>query len=176
VKTVKRKVLVIAVALMAVAMLAVPMFSAHATKPVTMTLTGIYYIVGGGSMEVIEAGQSGNVLFKIKDLGCVWTGDITAGSLGTWPDPTVPPVPGGVYNGQWLVKPTGEGAFPGRLILEDVTIAGIGTGDLTLGAKQDKLWIESGTGDLSSIRGKGTQTEIAGIVVLGYTLEVQINP
>jgi hypothetical protein len=170
VKTVKRKVLVIAVALMAVAMLAVPMFSAHATKPVTMTLTGIYYIVGGGSMEVIEAGQSGNVLFKIKDLGCVWTGDITAGSLGP------PLVLGGVYNGQWLVKPTGEGAFPGRFILEDVTIAGVGTGDLTLGSKQEKLWIESGTGDLSSIRGKGTQTEIAGIVVLGYTLEVQINP
>jgi hypothetical protein len=170
VKEVNRKVLVIAVACLALAMLVLPMSSAHATKPVTMTLTGIYYIVGGGSMEVLDAGQSGNVLFKIKDLGCVWTGDITAGSLGP------PLVLGGVYNGQWLVKPTGEGAFPGRIILEDVTIAGVGTGDLALGSEQENLWIESGTGDLSSIRGKGTQTEIVGIVVLGYTLQVQINP
>jgi len=171
-----KKVLVIAVVLMAVAILALPISVVSATKPLTMTLTGIYYMVGGGSMKVFDAGQSGNLIFKIKDLGCVWTGDITAGDIGTWPDPTVPPVLGGVYNGYWLVRPTGEGAFPGRFILEDVTIAGVGTGDLTLGSKQEKLWIESGTGDLSSIRGKGTQTEIAGIVVLGYTLEVQINP
>ena len=164
-----KKILGVFISLLVVAVLALPMSLAFAEKPtITMTLSGTYYMVGGGSMKVMDAGQSCVVLIKIKDLDCVWTGDITAGSLGP------PPVPGGVYNGQWSVRSTGEGVAPGRFILEDVTIAGR-SGDLTIGAKNDILWIESGTGELSSIRGKGTNTFISEIV-WGYEFEVQINP
>jgi hypothetical protein len=42
----------------------------------------------------------------------------------------------------------------------------------------NKLWIESGTGDLRSIRGKGTSTPVYGIYggVWNYEFEILINP
>jgi hypothetical protein len=161
VKTVKRKVLVIAVALMAVAMLALPISVVSATKPTTMTLSGKIYVLGTGS--IFPAGESGNVLLKFRDVPVLWTGDI-AGS--------------GVYNGNWLDK-GGDLVLDvgvGTHVLEDVTIDGVGTGDLTIG--QNHVWnyfIKSGSGDLSSIRGKGTITMV-NPVTYDYELEIQINP
>jgi hypothetical protein len=161
VKTVKRKVLVIAVALMAVAMIALPISVVSATKPTTMTLSGKIYVLGTGS--IFPAGESGNVLLKFRDVPVLWTGDI-AGS--------------GVYNGNWLDK-GGDLVLDvgvGTHVLEDVTIDGVGTGDLTIG--QNHVWnyfIKSGSGDLSSIRGKGTITMV-NPVTYDYELEIQINP
>ena len=160
-KTVKRKVLVIAVALMAVAMIALPISVVSATKPTTMTLSGKIYVLGTGS--IFPAGESGNVLLKFRDVPVLWTGDI-AGS--------------GVYNGNWLDK-GGDLVLDvgvGTHVLEDVTIDGVGTGDLTIG--QNHVWnyfIKSGSGDLSSIRGKGTITMV-NPVTYDYELEIQINP
>jgi hypothetical protein len=156
-----RKVLVIAVALMAVAMIALPISVVSATKPTTMTLSGKIYVLGTGS--IFPAGESGNVLLKFRDVPVLWTGDI-AGS--------------GVYNGNWLDK-GGDLVLDvgvGTHVLEDVTIDGVGTGDLTIG--QNHVWnyfIKSGSGDLSSIRGKGTITMV-NPVTYDYELEIQINP
>ena len=162
-KEVKRKVLVIAVALMAVAMLALPISVVSATKPTTMTLSGTIYILGEGTGSIFVAGESGNNLLKFRDVPVLWTGDI-AGS--------------GVYNGNWLDK-GGDLVLDvgvGTHVLEDVTIDGVGTGDLTIG--QNHVWnyfIKSGSGDLSSIRGKGTITMV-NPVTYDYELEIQINP
>ena len=151
----------IAVALMAVAMLALPISVVSATKPTTMTLSGKIYVLGTGS--IFPAGESGNVLLKFRDVPVLWTGDI-AGS--------------GVYNGNWLDK-GGDLVLDvgvGTHVLEDVTIDGVGTGDLTIG--QNHVWnyfIKSGSGDLSSIRGKGTITMV-NPVTYDYELEIQINP
>jgi len=161
VKEVKRKVLVIAVALMVVAMLALPISLVSATKPTTMTLSGTISVLGTGS--IFLAGESGNVLLKFRDVPVLWTGDI-AGS--------------GVYNGNWLDK-GGDMILDvgvGTHALEDVTIDSVGTGDLTIG--QNHVWnyfIKSGSGDLSSIRGKGTITMV-NPVTYDYELEIQINP
>lgn len=164
------KVLVVAVALMAVAMLAVPMSVAYATKPETRTLTGTFYIlVGqGGSTKTIMAGESDNVLLKHKDIPVLWTGDI-AGS--------------GVYSGEWLVKggPIIQGGelkvAIGHYVLEDAVVDGIGVGDLSIGHNKYGLdyLIKSGTGDLSSIRGKGTITPID-FITYDYEIVIQINP
>ena len=163
-KTVKRKVLVIAVALMAVAMLALPISVVSATKPTTMTLSGTIYILGEGTGSIFVAGESGNNLLKFRDVPVLWTGDI-AGS--------------GVYNANWLDK-GGDMVVDvavGTHVLEDVTIDGVGTGDLSIGHNHFgwDYFIKSGTGDLSSIRGKGTLTMV-NPVEYDYELEVQINP
>ena len=156
-----RKFLLIAVACLALAMLALPISVVSATKPTTMTLSGTINVLGTGI--ILPAGESSNVLLKFRDVPVVWTGDI-AGS--------------GVYNGNWLDK-GGDLVLDvgvGTHVLEDVTIDGVGSGDLTIG--QNHVWnyfIKSGSGDLSSIRGKGTITMV-NPVTYDYELEIQINP
>jgi hypothetical protein len=160
-----KKVLVIVVALMAVAMLALPISVVSATKPTTMTLSGTIYILGEGTGKIFVAGESGNNLLKFRDVPVLWTGDI-AGS--------------GVYNANWLDKVSGDMVVDvavGTHVLEDAMVDGIGVGDLSIGHNKDgfEYFIKSGTGYLSSIRGKGTLTMV-NPVTYDYELEVQINP
>jgi hypothetical protein len=170
-----KKVLVIAVTLMVVAMLALLVSTVYAIKPETMTLSGSTYVIGSGTQRSFDAGESGSELIKFKDLPVVFTGDIIAGDLGTL-------TPGGVCDTNWLVKePLVDWVFTGTFTLQDATIAGIGTGDLKIGmlfkdGMSAARWtIESGTGDLSSIRGRGTALQV-GMYKYNYEFEVQINP
>ena len=158
-----KKILVIIGSLLVVAMLALPMSAAFAEKPtIELTLTGKYWMMDPDPehMQMFPAGNSGNTMFKFRGFVSDWTGDI-AGS--------------GVYNANWVIKPDGTGAFAGRFILEDVTIDGIGTGNLRIGALESDFWIESGSGDLRSIRGKGTNSMVS-MIEWDYELIVQINP
>jgi hypothetical protein len=171
-----KKVLVIAVALMAVAMLALPISATYATKPepTTMTLTGTFYIYPPLAAEwrAFPAGESGNSIWKFRGLPVVWTGGIEAGSLG------VPPVPGGYYDGNWVIFNVGtdpEVSTVGITILEGASITGIGTGDLKIFGKDETLRIISGTDDFKGIKGTGTFDKVTA-VKYSYELVVQINP
>ena len=163
-----KKILGVFVSLLAVVMLALPMSVAYATKPETKTLTGTYYILGVGDGGPIFAGESDNVLLKLRNVPCLWTGDISGS---------------GIYNGNWLVKggPLAEGGelvrAIGHYVLEDAMVDGIGVGDLSIGHNMEGLdyFIKSGTGDLSSIRGKGTITPID-FVTYDYEIVIKINP
>jgi hypothetical protein len=158
---VNRKIIVISVALMAIAMLALSVSPAYATKPETMTLTGRKIPTGIGDFNHFPAGESGNSQIKMKDCLDTWVGGIK----GT-----------GHYYGSWLVKPSGEVNMIGYWIFEGATVAGVGTGDLRIGQNGLNLWIESGSGDLSSIRGRGTATLTLPYYILNWEIVIQINP
>ena len=155
------------IVLLVVATLALPVSVASATKPETKTLIGTFGTPFDPSkVTIITAGDSGNAAWKFRDAPVVWTGEMSAAS--------------GVYNGNWLTKGglLGQGGetvlTTGTYALTDVTIDGIGTGDLTLGQNGGHLFVKSGSGDLTSIRGTGTITA-AGMFTYNYELEIQIN-
>jgi len=157
------------IVLLVVATLALPVSVASATKPETKTLTGTFVTPFDISkITIITAGDSGNGAWKFRDAPVIWSGEMSAGS--------------GVYNGNWLTKggPLGLGGetvlTTGTYVLTDVIIDGIGTGDLTLGQNGGHLFVKSGSGDLSSIRGTGTITAGAVMFTYNYELEIQINP
>ena len=162
-KTVKKKILVIALAL---AMLAMPIASVFAIKPVTMTITGKYYMMDPDPehMQVFVRGNSDNTMLKFRDFVSVFDGDITGS---------------GVYHADWKISPS-HPTFIGFFDLEDVTIdiegEFTGTGDLRIGTFGEEDWIiESGSGDFRSIRGTGI-TWSSSPIEWNYILEVQINP
>jgi hypothetical protein len=169
VREVNRKVLGIVFVLMAVAMLALSVSTAYATKPVTMTLTGTWSVQGLGDSYAVEAGMSGNLIWKFRNVPVLWTGDISGS---------------GIMDASELVtEETAPICFvgAGTHFLEDVTInvpdEFTGTGDLTIGFNKDALqyFIKSGSDDLRSIRGKGTITPV-GMIEFDYQFEIQINP
>jgi hypothetical protein len=171
-----RTVLVIAVALMAVAMLATPVMATK-PEPDTMTLEGTFYIlIGLSPARVFPAGDSGNQIWKWRDLPVVWEGGIVAGELKT-PPPTS--TPGGYCDGNWVIFDVGTPdqvvSTVGITILEDATITGIGTGDLKIFGKDETLRIISGTGDFKGIKGTGTFDKVTAWSY-SYTLVVQVNP
>jgi hypothetical protein len=164
----KKKILGIFVSLLAVAMLTLPLSTVCAKKPVTMTLTGTMYILGMGDSYMVEAGESGNVIWKFRNVPIQYVGEISGF---------------GVCDASELVK---EGPHcdvgVGTNSLEDVTLNDVetsftGTGDLTLGFNKDALqyFIRSGSDNLRSIRGKGTITPVS-MIEYTYEFEVQINP
>jgi hypothetical protein len=174
---VNKKALVMAVALISVAMLALPVSAAYAIKPepTTMTLTGTFYIYPPlvAEWRVFPAGESGNSIWKFRDLPVVWEGGIVAGSKGN------PPTPGGYYDGNWVIFDVGTPdqvvSTVGISILEGASIEGIGTGDLKIFEKDETLRIISGTDDFEGIKGTGTFDKKTA-VSYSYTLVVQINP
>ena len=159
----KKKILVIA---LAVAMLALPLSTALATKPVTMTITGEYYMMDSDPehMKMFTRGNSDNTMIKFRDFVSVFDGDI----IGS-----------GIYHANWRMNPP-KSTFTGFFDLEDVTIdiEGVftGTGDLRIGTLEEKWTIESGSGDFRSIRGSGMTWPVTGMSEWAYVLEVQINP
>jgi hypothetical protein len=164
----KRKFLVI---VLAVAILALPLSATYAKKPVTMTLNAIHFVdEGTGDVKHVEAG-SGNVLVKIKDSGDDWTGDIMGRAS---------------YSGSWLITPSGDFVITSQWIFEEVTILGVGTGGLKLGgisagnfvsgATKSIVRIESGSGELSGVTGRGTATPLIPMAVYAITLEIQYHP
>ena len=167
---VNKKLLVIAVA---VAMLALPMSAVSATKPITLTLTGTFTVFPdpqGADMKIIEAGESGVTLMKIRELEVMWSGDITGS---------------GHYDANWLIESGSMLADKsvGTHFLEDAAIYDIdtdynvGTGDLAIGHNHDGFdyTIKSGSDDFRSIRGKGMSWPID-MLNYGYEIVVQINP
>ena len=160
-KTVKKKILVIALAL---AMLALPIASALATKPttvITATLT-----IGGNPLDYAEArllGKSGNWITTYTDAPFTLTGDIE----GT-----------GVYNGKWLMKiadtPMGfkiqasDGWYTMNVEVGDVS------GELTirLPGNANLLIIVGGTDGLENLHGTGTLTPIT---MLQYTVTLNAH-
>jgi hypothetical protein len=169
-----KKVLGVFGSLLVVAMLALPMSTVSATKPETMTLTGTKTLTGDVDVRSIVAGKppTFNYIELAKNGGGDWTGDIEGFAL---------------YSGLALYKANGEFMWIGRWVFEEATIAGrtgglrIGTmtkGNYNTGGAETKLWIESGTGELSSIRGKGTEVppDPYDLTVWDYTFEILINP
>ena len=161
-----KKVFGIFVSLFAVAMLAMPMSVVSSTNPETKTLTGTLYVYGTPE-SVIHAGVSGNTLLKFRDATpLTFTGEISGS---------------GTYNGNWLIKDGTFHLIVGEYVLEDVTINDVdgtglvGTGDLVIGHNWYDLWIKTGSGELQSIRGRGTLTS-AGFNKYNYELEIKINP
>lgn len=148
-------------------MLALPMSAAYATKPITRTLSGTMYVIGPGTGTDILAGESGNTHEKFRDLPFVLIGDIT--SLG------------GLYHGNLLTKPSGDITWHGTWTMEVATIEEFGSGSLKFGSSWDEgepaaeWWITGATGDLSSLRGRGTATPLSAYS-FEYVFEVQINP
>ena len=148
-------------------MLLFPIYSVSATKPETITLTGTFYVMPdpqGTDGKFMVAGESGNILAKWRGVQVMWTGDI-AGN--------------GYYYGNWLIKPESTAAdiSVGTHFLEDATTIGVGTGNLAIGHNHDGLdyFVKSGSGDFSSIRGRGFITPIDAITY-DYEIVIQINP
>ena len=150
-----KKVLGVFVSLLAVVMLALPMSAAYATKPepTTMTLTGFFEVLpenipgvpfSSPYVRAFPAGESGIFQMKWRGLPANFTGDIE----GIGP-----------YDGNWKIKnsgtPDAELSTVGIQLVENAVVAGIGTGDLKMKAKNDLLTIISGTGDLKDIKGTG---------------------
>ena len=170
-----KKVLGVFVSLLAVVMLALPMSAAYATKPepTTMTLTGFFEVLpenipgvpfSSPYVRAFPAGESGIFQVKWRGLPANFTGDIE----GIGP-----------YDGNWKIKnsgtPDAELSTVGIQLVENAVVAGIGTGDLKMKAKNDLLTIISGTGDLKDLKGEGTVEMLTG-VLYSYSIEVQINP
>ena len=162
-KTVKKKILVLA---LAVAILALPLSTAFAIKPVTLTINGKYYMMDPSPehMKMFTRGNSDNTMIKFRDFVSVFDGDI----IGS-----------GIYHANWKMNPS-HPVFTGFFDLEDVTIdiegEFTGTGDLRIGTLEEKWTIESGSGDFRSIRGSGTTWPSGSMSEWEYVLEVQINP
>jgi hypothetical protein len=162
VKNMVKKLLGFVLSFLFLAMLVMPIFAVSAKKPVTLTLTGTMISTGFGDSYTVEAGISGNTLWKIRNMPVLWTGDISGS---------------GFFHENMLVK---EGPVcdvgAGTHFLEDVTTP-VGTGDLIIGCNKDTLqyFIKSGSDDLRSIRGKGTITPIS-MFEYEYEFEIQINP
>ena len=163
-KTVKKKILVIALAL---AMLALPIASALATKPttvITATLT-----IGGNPLDYAEArllGKSGNWITTYTDAPFTLTGDIE----GT-----------GVYNGKWLMAPSPDTIPPFELKASDgwytmdVAVDDV-SGQLTIRLPVNgKLIVVDGTGELKNLHGTGTLTMIEGTMGLVYLLTINAH-
>ena len=170
-----KKVLVIAIAL---AMLALPLSAVSATKPETITLTGTLTLLGDVTIRDVYAGKKPvqpfayNYLAKSTDGGGAFTGGIEGI---------------GLYSGSALYHRSAKFLYVGSWVFEEVTVAGRtgslrlaskSTGDFVIGEIQTELWIESGTGELSSIRGRGTATPDGPwySLVSNYEIEIQINP
>jgi hypothetical protein len=171
-----KKILVI---VLAVALLALPIFPVLATKPTTMTLSGTMIIIGPGTGSIFPAGKSGNLQTRFRDVPFVLEGDIIAGIIG---DPNNPAtwIPGGIYDGNMLVKPSLDMTWHGTWTMEAATIAGIGTGSLKFGSSWDegdpaaKWWVTGATGELSGLKGKGSAWLIIDPFLYGYEFEAQI--
>ena len=148
----KKKILGFAFAFVFLAMLTVPVFAEKPT--LAYTLTASMVPTGPGYMEWMFAGKSGNSFFIAKDWVCVFSGQI----IGV-----------GYYTGRVLDKPNGESLFIGYWTFDEVTLVGVGTGGLRIGCINVDIWIESGSGELSSIRGRGT-------AMGGLQFTVYINP
>lgn len=163
-ETVKKKIIAIFLALITVAALSLSISMASATKPETMTLTGKVFVLGLGNSIESNPGNSGNEIVKIRDVPVKWTGDITA-------------------NGFLCANRLDLGddeiidAFAGAHFLKDALVSGVGTGDLAIGVHLDGngLFIKSGSGDLRSIRGTGTSTQLNAFTY-SYEIVIQINP
>jgi len=158
------------VSIFVVVMLALPMSAVYATKPEPIPLTGTKTLTGDAVIRDIFAGT--NLIELAKNGGGDWTGDIEGHAL---------------YSGLALYKPNGEFMWVGRWVFEEATIDGrtgglrIGSmtkGNYLTGEGETKLWIESGTGELSSIRGKGTEVPAPpyDFTVWDYTFDILINP
>ena len=171
----------ILVAILIVAMLALPIYGVFAKKPEpdTMTLTGNFYIlIGLSPARSFLAGESGNSIFKWRDLPVVFNGSIVAGELKN-PPPTS--TPGGYCDGNWVLFNVGTPdqvvSTVGITVLEGASIDGIGTGDLKIFGKDETFRIISGTGDFKGLKGTGTFDKV-GVSgwIYSYTLEVQVDP
>lgn len=161
-----KKIVGFALSSIILAMLTISIYAVSATQPVTKTLTGTFTMgFNPEAIKYFDAGESGNTLTKIRGFPVVWEGDI-AGS--------------GYYYANMLSKLDNilSDVSVGTHYLEDVTITGIGVGDIAIGHNQGGLdyFIKSGSGDLSSIRGKGTITPLGFLGPYSYEFEVQINP
>jgi len=164
----KKKMFGILISLFVVAMLALPMSIAFAKKPITLTITGKYYMMDPNPehMKTFIRGNSDNTMIKFRDFVSVFDGDITGS---------------GIYQANWKFNPS-HPTFVGFFDLEDVTIdiegEFTGTGDLRIGTFHEKWIIESGSGAFRSIRGTGTTwpTNPPDMSDWSYVLEVQINP
>jgi len=160
----KKKILAIFVVLWAVAMLTLSISTAYATKPETMTLTGKVYVLGLGNSVEFNPGNSDNEVVKIRDVPVKWTGDITAG---------------GFLFANRLDNGDDEiiDVFVGTHYLKDAYVRGVGIGDLAIGVNHEGSdnFIKSGSGDLRSIRGIGTNTQINSFTY-AYEIVIQINP
>jgi hypothetical protein len=149
---VKKKILGFAFAFVFLAMLTIPVFAEKPT--LTYTLTASHVPTGPGYMDIVFAGESGNSIFILKDWLCVFTGDITGV---------------GYYTGIVLDKSGVMFNSLGYWTFDEVTLEGVGTGGLRIGCRNTDIWIESGSGELSSIRGRGTALPV-------LELTVYINP
>lgn len=155
----KKKKLSILVIFLSVAMLALPMSAVSATKPEKITLTGTHN-PGAGTVRVILAGESGNLLMKLKDCEDTWTGGISGVAT---------------FSGSWLFDGLVPKTVVGYWIFEEVTILGR-TGGLRIGANGDEVWIESGSGELKGVNGRGTTTTVVPMVSYNYEIELQYHP
>ena len=147
-REVKRKVLVIA---LAVAMLALPISAAFATAPTTVitgTLTMIDPELYG---EIRDLGNSGNQIWTFTDAPFEITGDIEGY---------------GVYNGKWIISlidtfPYIEFVAAKGVYIMDVEVDGA-SGVLTLGLPNNgKVIVLGGTDGLKNLHGTGTLTPLS---------------
>ena len=169
----KKIILTMVAGILAISMILTPLVVANPVAPMTLSGTKIATGITGpdGYFKYIIAGMSGVTQIKMKDAFDVFSGGIE----GT-----------GHYFGSWWLKMSPLGEFEGihingYWIFEGVTIDDVTyTGTLRIGQNGEELWIESGTGDLSSIRGRGTATyilpEIYQYSVFTYEMDIYINP
>ena len=156
----KRKALRIFVFLIAVAILALPMSAVSAIKPEEITLTGQHMPGIGGTAKMLTAGESSNTLVKLKDAPDTWSGGITGI---------------GYFSGNWLFDSAGPKTMVGYWTFEEVTITNVGTGDLRIGTNGGDLWIESGSGELKGVTGRGTATTVVPMVMYNYEIVLQYH-
>ena len=145
------------IAVLVAAMLATPVFAERPT--LTYNLHASHKPTGPGVIDVFSAGESGNSFLTMKDWQDLFSGDITGIAY---------------YTGIVLTKANGESHFIGYWTFDVVTLEGVGTGGLRIGVGHGNLWIESGSGELSSIRGTGTGTTTPTEFLIDLT--IYINP
>jgi hypothetical protein len=182
VKEVKRKVLVIVVALMAVAMLALPISAVSATKPTEIVDCSFATNIAAITVTPIK-GPLGTVpiyIFELTGDDCqIWTGDIsgTASYSARW-----------VFHGE-LYAPDTFITHTGYYIFEDATVT-VGditaTGGLVIKAAGNKAHIagawrvissdlEDESGEPVSLHGQGEFLE-AGIFTYDVVGQLHLDP
>lgn len=165
----KKKVLVIAVALMAVAMLALPMCTVCAKNNLKFIhVQGDMMVTAQGTLEFTPAGESSNQILVVTGNTMTWTGGIAgdadasghflAHNFGT-PD---------AYSTARNIHTFTDAVVDGKQ--GDMTI-------ITVGSYNQGHWrILSGTGELAGIHGEGTVWPIVAPAYWGYEGTVHFDP
>jgi hypothetical protein len=164
VKTVKKKILILALIF---AMLALPISGVFAKNEKFIHVSGTIFLTYDGQIENIQKGKSDTWVLTGTD----WSGPWIGGIEGT-----------GVYNCRWALHKFDPATFESNIVPQEIWILSDPTidstpyeGDLIIGGSPGGWRIIGGTEDLANVHGQGTKLDINPFTI-GYEGWIHFDP